>query len=65
MVKQKKFRQNAIEKLGHYVYALIDPSNNNIFYVGKASSNNRAFDHLKPTGDEIPPIPTIICGELI
>jgi hypothetical protein len=35
--------------LGHYVYALIDPFDNKIFYVGKASGNNRVFDHLKST----------------
>lgn len=35
--------------LGHYVYALIDPFTDKIFYVGKASGNNRAFDHLKKT----------------
>lgn len=35
------------KRLGHYVYGLIDPRDNSIFYVGKASANNRAFDHLK------------------
>jgi uncharacterized protein len=38
--------------LGHYVYGLVDPINKAIFYVGKASANNRAFDHLKATEDE-------------
>jgi hypothetical protein len=42
-----KFTKKILEILGHYVYALIDPSNQKIFYVGKASGNNRAFDHLK------------------
>jgi uncharacterized protein len=40
------------QHLGHYVYGLVDPINKAIFYVGKASANNRAFDHLKATEDE-------------
>jgi uncharacterized protein len=40
------------QHLGHYVYGLVDPINKAIFYVGKASANNRAFDHLKATADE-------------
>ncbi len=40
------------ERLGHYVYALVDPRDRSIFYVGKASSNNRAFDHLKVSKSE-------------
>lgn len=28
------------------MYALVDPRDNEIFYVGKGSSNNRAFSHL-------------------
>jgi hypothetical protein len=43
----KNFNKKIQEALGHYVYALIDPFDNIIFYVGKADSNNRAFDHLK------------------
>ncbi|MDH0450858.1 hypothetical protein [Shewanella sp. GD04112] len=42
-----KFSQRVKEHLGFYVYALIDPFTGKIFYVGKASGNNRAFDHLK------------------
>ena len=38
--------------LGYYVYALVDPRDESIFYVGKASSNNRAFDHLRAKGEE-------------
>jgi len=34
------------KKLGYYVYALVDPRDDKIFYVGKGT-NNRAFDHLK------------------
>jgi hypothetical protein len=47
-----KFTKTTLESLGYYVYGLIDPSNKEIFYVGKASANNRAFDHLKETNSE-------------
>jgi len=47
-----KFSKLVKEQLGCYVYGLIDPSNDKIFYVGKASYNNRAFDHLKEIGKE-------------
>ena len=43
----EKFDIKIKKALGHYVYALIDPFTDKIFYVGKASGNNRAFDHLK------------------
>jgi hypothetical protein len=42
-----KFSRKTQEKLGYYVYGLVDPRDNNVFYVGKASGNNRAFDHFK------------------
>jgi hypothetical protein len=32
-----------------YVYALVNPINNVIFYIGKGSKS-RAYDHLKPSG---------------
>jgi hypothetical protein len=41
------FPKDVQKQLGNYVYALVDPRDNKIFYVGKASANNRAFDHLK------------------
>ena len=47
-----KFSANTKKHLGHYVYALVDPTNQSIFYVGKASANNRAFDHLKASEGE-------------
>lgn len=47
-----QFNKKTQESLGYYVYGLIDPRNNKIFYVGKASANNRAFDHLKETKTE-------------
>lgn len=37
--------QSTIEKLGYYVYLLIDPRNNKVFYVGKGKSN-RINQHL-------------------
>ena len=42
-----KFSASTTKQLGHYVYALIDPRDEAIFYVGKASANNRAFKHLR------------------
>lgn len=42
-----RFSANTTKHLGHYVYALVDPRDDSIFYVGKASANNRAFDHLQ------------------
>ncbi len=42
-----RFSKRTQEALGHYVYALLDPFDRSIFYVGKAKSNNRAFDHLR------------------
>lgn len=39
------FTQSVIEKLGYYVYFLLDPRDNKIFYVGKGIGN-RVFQHL-------------------
>lgn len=47
-----KFSKATKEKLGFYVYGLVDPRSEQLFYVGKASANNRAFDHLKSTKNE-------------
>ena len=40
------FSPETCEAIGHYVYRLIDPRDNQTFYVGKGS-NNRAFDHAQ------------------
>jgi len=40
-----KFSQKSIEKLKYYVYALKDPSNSEVFYIGKGK-DNRIFDHV-------------------
>ncbi|MDG5814728.1 hypothetical protein QA601_06555 [Chitinispirillales bacterium ANBcel5] len=47
-----RFDKKVQNALGYYVYALIDPFNDVIFYVGKASGNNRAFYHLNTTSKE-------------
>lgn len=49
----RKFDAKTQEVLGFYVYALVDPDDESIFYVGKASANNRPFSHLlKPLPGE-------------
>lgn len=49
------FPDDVAEKLGWYVYRLIDPRNVETFYVGKGKAN-RIFEHIKaavvPTEDE-------------
>lgn len=40
------FSEAVIEKIGNYVYRLIDPRNNETFYVGKGRGN-RVFEHVK------------------
>jgi uncharacterized protein len=41
----QEFSQKTQEELKYYVYVLIDPRNNKIFYVGKGFSN-RVFSHI-------------------
>ena len=41
-----KFSAAMIEKMGNYIYCLVDPRNQNIFYVGKGKGN-RVFQHVK------------------
>jgi hypothetical protein len=43
----KTFSKAVRQKLQHYVYALIDPRDATIFYVGKASANDRAWSHTR------------------
>ena len=43
---EKSFKQSVIEGLKCYVYVLVDPRNNCIFYVGKASGN-RVYQHAR------------------
>ncbi len=42
----KSFSSEVCEKLGHYVYRLIDPRNGQTFYVGQGVGN-RVFNHIK------------------
>ena len=46
MGKIKQFSDQTIERLGYYVYLLIDPRDNQIFYVGKGQGN-RVFAHAR------------------
>lgn len=46
------FSPSTTAHLGHYVYGLVDPRDDHIFYVGKASANNRAFSHLRVRSGE-------------
>ena len=43
---EKSFKQSVIEGLKCYVYVLVDPRNNCIFYVGKGSGN-RVYQHAE------------------
>lgn len=54
-MKLNTFPESVIEKLGVYVYRLIDPRNGETFYIGKGVGN-RVFSHLQgaiaTTGEE-------------
>ncbi len=50
----QEFPLSVIEKLDYYVYLLIDPENNQVFYVGKGVGN-RIFAHINAAlKDETP-----------
>ena len=40
---EKSFKQSVIEGLKYYFYALVDPRDNRIFYVGKGTGNRVSF----------------------
>ena len=46
-----QFNQHTIEALAYYVYALVDPRDNRIFYIGKGEGN-RVFQHAKDSLNE-------------
>lgn len=43
---EKSFKQSVIEGLRYYVYVLVDPRDNRIFYVGKGTGN-RVYQHAQ------------------
>lgn len=45
-----KFSSEVCDKLGYYVYGLIDPRNGRYFYIGKGQGN-RIFQHIKGIKD--------------
>lgn len=52
------FDDATMEKLGHYVYALTDPRDKKVFYVGKAGGreglgNDRIFSHFAAARQEL------------
>lgn len=47
--KLNSFPPEVIDKLGFYVYRLIDPRNGDTFYVGKGK-DNRVFQHIAAAG---------------
>ena len=46
-----KFAPGVIAELGTYVYALRDPRDKKVFYVGKGNGN-RVFDHFGEAKNE-------------
>lgn len=46
-----EFKQTVIEALKYYVYCLVDPRDNKIFYIGKGYGN-RVFQHAQNALDE-------------
>ena len=54
MTLTQEFPLSVIERLEYYVYLLIDPENNQVFYVGKGVGN-RIFAHINAAlKDEMP-----------
>lgn len=49
-LEQRSFGSLQKEKLGHYIYALIDPRDRKMFYVGKGVGD-RVFSHFKESED--------------
>lgn len=48
----REFDQLQMDYLGEYIYCLIDPRDNKVFYVGQSKGNsNRLFEHFKEAED--------------
>jgi uncharacterized protein len=41
-----EWRPGVVEKLGYYVYLLVDPQTDRVFYVGKGTGG-RCFSHVR------------------
>lgn len=52
MIEYHRFPEEVCQKIGNYVYRLIDPRNGETFYVGKGR-NNRVFDHAAGVPDVV------------
>ena len=46
-----EFNQNVKEAIAYYVYALVDPRDQKIFYIGKGK-DNRVFQHAEAALNE-------------
>lgn len=42
----RSFSPEVCEKLGYYVYRLIDPRNGQTFYIGKGKGNRKSSNNL-------------------
>lgn len=51
MIPIQEFSKSTIEKLQYYVYTLIDPRDDQVFYVGKGKGN-RVFSHRIETEED-------------
>lgn len=50
-MSNQKFTNRACDELSYYVYCLVDPTDNKVFYVGKGK-NNRVFNHIENVEDQ-------------
>ena len=48
---EQEFQQSVIDALNYYVYCLVDPRDNRIFYIGKGKGD-RVFQHAKDSLNE-------------